>query len=404
MRETLQALVDGAYARRVQALVQGRRLDEARAGAAVERGLFVGRAAVQAGLVDEVALAEEWLAARAGAEPWLVRPVVDEPGGVGDLLTLLGIVPPARPRGPHVALLYAVGPVVEGGQRGQLGAYEQISGRRLAAALRQAAAEEAVRAIVLRIDSPGGSALASEMIWHAVREARSRKPVVVSMAQVAGSGGYYIACAASRIWAQPDTLTGSIGVVGGKLVVGRGLGRIGIALHEVGRGASAGLYSVARAWSGSERALMRTMMEEVYATFKQRVAEGRKLSPERVEEVARGRLWTGAAARERGLVDELGGLAAALADARQLAGLPADAAVDVYPGRPTLVDLMRQLGATAVPGPGAALLADTGVGGPVLHWIGGQLAAVLRFATEPVQTVAFPPVLASRALADPVQR
>src|SRR5262249_25111613 len=251
--------------------------------------------------------------------------VVEKPRS-DDLFALLGLKPRKRVAGPHLALLYAVGEVVDG--RGGIGsAYEEIASGRLAPAIRAAGADDDVKAIVLRVDSPGGSALASEVIWNAVHEAAAKKPVVVSMGALAASGGYYISVGAGKVFAQPDTLTGSIGVVGGKIVIGPALEKIGVHAEELGRGKRSMLFSPVRRWSDDERAAVRADMEATYALFKGRVAAGRGLDGKKVEDSAQGRVFTGAEAKKRGLVDELGGLEDALAAARTQAKLPADAPV-----------------------------------------------------------------------------
>jgi protease-4 len=192
----------------------------------------------------------------------------------------------------------------------------------------------------LRIDSGGGSARASEQIWHAVERLKAKKPVVVSMAGVAASGGYYIAAGASKIYADADTLTGSIGVVGGKLVLGEALAQLGVKTYAVSKGAHAMMWSPMQAWSPSEREVVYGMMEDTYEAFLARVAAGRSMDRDAVHEIAQGRVWTGVAAKDKGLVDELGGLEQALAAAHELAKIDADIGLEVYPADPTLKDFL----------------------------------------------------------------
>ncbi len=181
---------------------------------------------------------------------------------------------------------------------------------------------------MLRVDSPGGSAIASETIWREVLNAKAKgKPVVVSMGNVAASGGYYISAGADRIVAQPGTVTGSIGVISGKPILAKAKRKIGINVEELKTSANAGLYSVNRPFSVSEKARFEAQLDDIYDTFTGRVAEGRGLTREQVHQVARGRVWTGADALERGLVDELGGLTAAIRLAKQVAGVAPDAKV-----------------------------------------------------------------------------
>jgi protease-4 len=189
-----------------------------------------------------------------------------------------------------------------------------------------------VKAIVFRVDSPGGSYVASDTIWREVVLARKAgKPVVVSMGNVAASGGYFVAAPATVIVAQPGTLTGSIGVVVGKPVIGDLLGRLGIGLGSVEQGAHARMYAPTRDFTEDEWTRVNHFLDRVYDDFVGKVAEGRDLPRDRVDSLARGRVWTGADAHERGLVDELGGLSVALELARKKAGLATDAPVRVYP-------------------------------------------------------------------------
>jgi len=205
---------------------------------------------------------------------------------------------------------------------------DSIYGDVFAKAIREAANDNSVRAILLRVDSPGGSAIASDQILQAVKKAKTAgKPVVVSMGSVAASGGYYISLAADRIVALPGTLTGSIGVVWGKVAVGGTMGLAGVTAKELGVGRNALFLSGVTPWTEAQMAKVNEQADIVYADFTSKVAEGRKLPLERVQEIARGRVWTGADALERGLVDELGGFWDAVDDAKMLAGIDADTRV-----------------------------------------------------------------------------
>jgi protease-4 len=200
-----------------------------------------------------------------------------------------------------------------------------------------------VRAILFRIDSPGGSAVASESIWREVVQARERgKPVIVSMGDTAGSGGYYIAAPADKIVAEPATLTGSIGVLAGKLVIAEFLNKIGVTAGTVQRGANSDMFSVLRDFSPAERQRLNAFLDLTYRGFKAHVAAGRRLSDEAVEAVAKGRVWSGEDAKKNGLVDELGGYAVALRLAKEAAKIPADTAVKlvVFPHEKSTADLI----------------------------------------------------------------
>jgi protease-4 len=226
------------------------------------------------------------------------------------------------------------------------------------AALRAAAEDKQVRAVLLHVDSPGGSAVASETIWREVCQVREAgKPVVVSMGNVAGSGGYFIACPADVIVALPSTLTGSIGVIGGKLVVRDLLDRIGLTTGTVSHGDRALMFSGRRGFTEAERERLAEAIDEIYVDFVGKVASGRGRSVDEIERIARGRVWTGRDAVGIGLVDELGGLRDAVRIARARAHLPADApvlpAIRVTPvarlGRPKNSEDPRAVMSTKMP-------------------------------------------------------
>jgi protease-4 len=232
----------------------------------------------------------------------------------------------------------------------------------IAAALRAAREDDDAKAVVLRVDSPGGSAVASEVIWREVCRVREAgKPVVVSMGTVAGSGGYYVACPADVIVALPATLTGSIGVFGGKLVTAELLDRLGLGTGSVQRGARALMYSARRGFDDAERKRLAATVDAIYADFVAKVAAGRQRAADDIEAIARGRVWTGADAHRIGLVDSLGGLRDAVAIARDRAGLASDAvlkpALHLSPvqrlGRPKNSEDPRSVSARGVPSLGA---------------------------------------------------
>ena len=206
-------------------------------------------------------------------------------------------------------------------------------GRTVAQTLEALAADAGVAAIVLRVDSPGGAVLASDQIWRAIRRARKRKPLIASMGALAASGGYYVASAADEIWADPASVTGSIGIFYGKVDVAELAGRLGIGVEHMRRGRRAGAQSLYRPFTPDERAALSAQVRLYYERFLERVAKGRKRTRDEIDALARGRVWSGKAALAQGLVDRLGGFASALARARQLTGLAADAPVVVLPER-----------------------------------------------------------------------
>ena len=283
---------------------------------------------------------------------------------------------PARPsipgRGPKstIAVVTVAGSIVSGrgGSRLPFGS-SNAGADTIAAGLREAAHDDSVSAIVLRVDSPGGSVSASETIWREVKKARERgKPVVASMGAVAASGGYYVSMGADAIVANPGTITGSIGVLTGKLVARDLKDRLGVGSDAVRTNANADAWSVNAPFTPAQHAQVEAEADLVYDDFVQRVAQGRHLSVEAVEAVARGRIWTGADALDHGLVDELGGLRAAVRRAKVLAGLDEDAKVRLigYPGS-SVWDFLRpqpssQPAAASLPDALGALITQSVVG------------------------------------------
>ena len=301
---------------------------EAQVRALIDRGPFLGPQALEAGLVDALAYRDEVLArvkARAGdkAELFFANHYLRRAGRPND-------------SGRHaVALIYGVGAVTRGSSNYDAGFGGVTMGSdTVAAAFRGAVEDKDVKAIVFRIDSPGGSPLASDLVWRAIQDARERMPVIASFSDVAASGGYYVACGADRIVSQPSTYTGSIGVFVLRPSVDGLLEKLGIGVESMTRGARADLLISSKPLSPQARAVLRDDVRSVYRLFVERVSKGRDLSPEQVDAVGRGRVWTGSQALDVGLVDALGGLRTAVIEAKQAAGLPADADVSLVPYPP----------------------------------------------------------------------
>ncbi len=227
--------------------------------------------------------------------------------------------------GERVAVIFATGPIMSGRSNdGTFGA-ESVGSDTIVQAVNDAAADTSVKAIILRVDSPGGSALASDLMWFAIENAKAKKPVVVSMGDVAASGGYYISTNANKIVAQPSTLTGSIGVFMGKPIFRGFYDWLGITNEYVLRGKNAGIFRLTEKWTPDERAKMEAQTNSIYYdNFIPKVSTGRNITPERANELGQGRVWTGSQARSNGLVDEFGGLEKAIQIAKELANLPAD--------------------------------------------------------------------------------
>lgn len=341
--QTLDRVLDTRFRTLVRGIAKGREISTRRVRQLIDRAIFDASAARRARLVDEVATFSDYRDAALGGAPWRRESFTEEPPAAADmdgLMEWLGLSPPSRPRGERVAVVHMVGPIVEGDGRGRAGLREEIASRRATSALGVLAEDDAVSSVVVRIDSPGGSAQASEQVWIALSELANEKPVVVSMGPVAASGGYYVASPADKIYALDTTLTGSIGVAGGKLVLDEGLDKLGIRAHPQARGERALLGSPVVEWNEDEKELVRSLMRQVYGRFVGRVAEGRGLSREEVQSFAGGRLWTGRDALERGLIDEIGGLDDALATARELGGVSAEAPLEVYPPEPSVLDVL----------------------------------------------------------------
>jgi protease-4 len=342
-------------------------IDQPRARELLGAGAVSGLDAVDAGLVDRLGYRDQVLdevRRRVGGEFELryvsryrrprteeVRRVTDKATGGGD---------------PAVALVHAHGVVRLGRNRRSPLSVTSFGSDTVSAALRAAARHKRVRAVVLRVDSPGGSYVASDVVWREVARVRQAgTPVIVSMGDLAASGGYFVSMGADVIVAQPGTLTGSIGVLGGKLVQADLVERLRVDHDAVDSGGHAGMFSPYARYTGPEWELVDRWLDRVYDDFTAKAAQGRGLTREQVHEVARGRVWTGAQARERGLVDELGGLHHALALARDRVGLPEDAPVlDVPETSP--IERLR-------PARSSDDLAAAGLGGGLRHPLGDAL-------------------------------
>lgn len=326
-RRQYDALLDSVERTFASAVAAGRGRAPEEVRSWVEEGVTSAARALALGMVDRVAYEDEVVsrdhapAARAVAlVPGRTRP----PGGRVAVVSLEGAIVTGRSRRSPVPL-----PLFGAAMAGS---------ETLVRALRTAAKDPRTKAVVLHVDSGGGSALASDLIWREVSLLARRLPVVAVMGELAASGGYYVLTHATRVVAAPTTITGSIGVVAGKFVLEEFNRRHGVNPEVLRRGRFATLMRSADGWDDAERSLIERYVSEVYERFVARVADGRGLSRERVDEVGRGRVWTGADALEIGLADELGDVQRALALAKELAGLRDDAEVwDVpTPQRPVL--------------------------------------------------------------------
>lgn len=318
-----QALLDQVYRRLVLDLARDLEREPRQVETLIDQGPYLAAAAAREGLV----------AARLD-EQRIERPVSRLAGGAPVQKGVAQSRTSTWGASPGVGVVVVDGTIVDGESVDVPFLDVHLSGgRTVAQAIDRFAADPRIGAIVLRVDSPGGAVMASDQIWRAVRRAREQKPVIASMGAVAASGGYYVACGADEIWADPSTLTGSIGVFFGKLDIQTLAKRLGIHSEGMARGKHAGADTVWRPFTPSERAALVEHVRQYYRMFLERVAVGRDMPMEQIDRLGRGRVWSGDAALERGLVDRRGGFGAALARARRLAGLPADARVVIRPER-----------------------------------------------------------------------
>jgi protease-4 len=343
-KEMYQSLNKDWYDEVVRAIAAGRKKTEAEVRQVLNQGPFLAENARSAGLIDALGYEDQ---------------IDDQPPVAGtrrfDNEQYQRVPRPAVARVPNarIAVLYAVGTIASGRSSFDGPGGNVVGSETFVQWLRKVRVDASVRAVVIRVDSPGGSAIASEVIWRELMLTRDVKPVIVSMGDVAASGGYYIAVPAHAIVAQPGTITGSIGVVTGKFVLKGALDKIGVGAESVSEGHMAEIYSPFRAFTPEERKRIEEQMQATYELFLSRVADGRKSSKDKIDAVAQGRVWTGHQARERGLVDEIGGLDRAIRLAQERAKLDVSKEVDllVYPQKPSFYDLLANpFGATAVTG------------------------------------------------------
>ena len=332
--KNLNWLFDGLYDSYVGMIAQARSLPPDKVRTIIDGGPYNARQAMEAGLADSVKYYDEFLAdvrKQYGADVRIENRYGEKKKTTIDFtspfaffsLLAEATAPPRRPTRNAVGIVYVDGMILSGyEQPTPFGNSGLVFSGEIRRALEKAAADDTVRAIVMRVDSPGGSALGSEAILRALKQAKTHKPVIVSMGNVAGSGGYYVSCAADTIFADTATITASIGVVGGKFVTADMWNKLGVNWTPYKRGRQSDMLSSLRPFDDNQRKHIEGWMREVYAAFKEHVVrerEGKLRKP--IEEIAEGRVFTGAQAKELGLVDEIGGLADAVAFAAKKAGI-----------------------------------------------------------------------------------
>jgi protease-4 len=334
-REMSESLNRDQFAQLVRAIADGRSKSEDEVRELINQGPFLPEEALRVGLVDELAYEDEL----DDMGDLSIEPQIEVDRYVGVTWESLGVA-----RRSRIAVINAVGTIVSGRS-----GFDPVNGAVLGSEslienIREARTSGA-KAIVLRVDSPGGSSVASDVIWRELMISKSESlPLIVSMSDLAASGGYYIAAAGDIIVAQPGTLTGSIGVYTGKFVTGGSLAKLGANIEAVSQGTHAEMYSPDRPFTNEERAKVQESMQVTYDEFVERVAESRHTTAEKIDQVAQGRVWTGQQARHIGLVDELGGLNVAIRAAKLRAHIPLDEEVQlvVYPRSRSFYEVLSE--------------------------------------------------------------
>ncbi len=347
-------LLDSLFETAVNLIAEGRKVSPEKARGWIDKGLYTAAKAKEAGMIDAVQFRQDFvedLKAKYGKDIQFDRKYGKKKRDQFDLSSPLGLLKlwaeilegPSKKTSTKtaVAIVYVEGAILPGKpEPSPFGSSGIAYSEPIRQALDKAAADDSIKAVILRVDSPGGSATASEIILDATRRLKAKKPLVVSMGNVAGSGGYYVACAADTIFADTATITASIGVVSGKLATTGMWNKIGITWHTYDRGANAGLFSSRAVFTDAERKQMRAFMDEVYGDFKAHVVaiRGERLK-KGIDELAEGRVFTGRQALELGLVDKIGGLDDAIAYIAKEAKIE-DYEIRVLPKPKSFIDLL----------------------------------------------------------------
>jgi protease-4 len=336
-KKQMTAILDDIYENEIVGrIAAGRKLSAEKVKEIIDEAPLSARAARKAGLIDKLDYLEDYEASiKKGYDADTVKIAKDYGKKKEEDLDIFGLYRkllfgPSRAsssRNPKVAVIYASGAIMTGKSGAGFLAGETMGSETMVKAIQEADADKTVKAIVLRVDSPGGSALASDLIWHALR--KCKKPVIASMSDVAGSGGYYICMSAKKIYAEPGTITGSIGVISGKMALKGLYDMVGITTEVISRGKNSGLLSTTELFTESERKTFKALMLDTYDQFVDkalagRVGAGKKMSREELVKLAGGRIYTGRQAKANGLIDEVGTLEDAIAEAAKQGGLPED--------------------------------------------------------------------------------
>jgi protease-4 len=347
-KEMDEALNRDLYDQLVRGIADGRKKNDVDVRTLLDQGPFLPEDALRAGLVDDVKYEDQVDDALRASRPGINDRRID-----GDDYARVSTTSVGLNKGPRIAVIYAAGAITGGKSSFDPLNGPTVGSDTLIEYIRQARHDSSLRAIVLRIDSPGGSATASDAIWRELmiaKRERADRPIVASMSDLAASGGYYIAAPAHVIVAQPSTLTGSIGIFGGKIVTGGLYEKLGAHIQSTSIGRHAEINSPARPYNPEELQKLQEQLQAFYDQFVEKVADSRHSTPEKIDQLAQGRVWTGQQAKRNGLVDSLGGLDAAIAAAKQRAKLPADGEVElvVYPPRKSFYEIVSdQFGGAA---------------------------------------------------------
>ena len=332
-REEVESLLTSLYDQYVTEVSAARHMDRAHFADLMQKGPFLPQDAMQNKLVDRLAYwdqVQDFFRQKTGE--WRPAGFAQYRQGLSD------------GSGPKIAIIYASGEIVSGASQITPGGTVVMGGDSVAAEIREARTDSSIRAIVLRVDSPGGSAVASEVIRREVELARKKKPVVVSMSDVAASGGYWISMSADKIIADPGTITASIGVLSGKMNISGLYKLLGLSTDYVATSDNATLYSPQQDFTPAQQLIVQRMLRDIYTSFTQGVAQGRGLPIATVDKIAKGRVWSGEQAKGLGLVDDLGGTDRAVTVAKELAHIPVNSSVEIVrlPKEKTLFDLFLE--------------------------------------------------------------
>ena len=365
-RQQYEQLLGDFYDQLIETIAKDRKLPVEKVRGLIDQGLFTAEQALQAGLIDEIAYGDQ-IKERLGKDlatdigqidlvnGYAVKKVENDFSGMMGMVKLFDLLlngadGKKATQQKKIAVVYAVGTIVTGESTFSLLGGTAVGSDTLVRALKQADDDKTVQAIVLRVDSPGGSALASDLIWREVQ--RIKKPVIASMGNIAASGGYYISMGCDQIYAQPGTLTGSIGVVGGKISFAGLFDRFGVKTEVISIGKNSGLLSAVDPMTDGERKVWKENMEEVYRQFVTKTANGRNLTVKQLEPLAGGRVWTGRQAKKNGLVDQLGTLHEAIQAAKKTANFKDDEKAELLllPESGSFLDQLLGGGGSPIPG------------------------------------------------------